>query len=173
MPVGFEETQRFNQCWLWLVLLGTTFVLVLIFAYGLIEQLVLGRPWGDRPVSDTVLVLSASAILIFQAGMLYIFYTLKLITCVTENGVRIRFYPFRSTLIPFADIQSCEARTYRPLAEYGGWGIKYGRSGKAYNISGDRGVQLVLTNGRRILIGSQRAEELATTIEKFRLPQRR
>ena len=50
--------------------------------------------------------------------------------------------------------------TYSPLAEYGGWGIKWGRSGLALNARGDRGVRLTLTDGRRVLVGSQRPEEL-------------
>jgi hypothetical protein len=36
--------------------------------------------------------------------------------------------------------------------------------GWAYNVRGNRGVQLELANGKRILIGSQRAEELAGAI---------
>jgi hypothetical protein len=65
-----------------------------------------------------------------------------------------------------AEIVSWDARTYRPILEYGGWGIRYSPFGKgwAYNISGNQGVQLELMNGKRILIGSQRAEELARTI---------
>ena len=38
--------------------------------------------------------------------------------------------------------------------------------GKAYNVSGNEGVQLELTNGKRILIGSQRADELADAIKR-------
>ena len=58
------------------------------------------------------------------------------------------------------------ARVYRPIREYGGWGIRYGKNGKAYNISGDRGVQLELQNSKPLLIGSQRADELAQTIQQ-------
>jgi TATA-box binding protein (TBP) (component of TFIID and TFIIIB) len=53
------------------------------------------------------------------------------------------------------------------LLEYGGWGIKYGRKGKAYNVSGNRGVQLVFKDGKQLLIGSQRAEELAEAISSI------
>jgi hypothetical protein len=51
------------------------------------------------------------------------------------------------------------------MREYGGWGVKYGWAGKAYNISGNRGVQLKLSNGKGLLIGSQRPEELAQAIQ--------
>ena len=38
--------------------------------------------------------------------------------------------------------------------------------GKAYNVSGNRGVQLKLSTGNGLLIGSQRPEELAQAIQE-------
>jgi TATA-box binding protein (TBP) (component of TFIID and TFIIIB) len=38
-------------------------------------------------------------------------------------------------------------------------------AGKAYNVSGNKGVQLVFKNGKKLLIGSQKADELAKAIE--------
>jgi hypothetical protein len=38
--------------------------------------------------------------------------------------------------------------------------------GKAYNVKGDRGVQLVFTDGRLLLFGSQQADELASAINE-------
>ena len=67
--------------------------------------------------------------------------------------------------IPLEDLKSVEARTYSPIREYGGWGFRYGRSGKAYNVMGNRGVQLELKSGERVLLGSQKAEDLAAAIQ--------
>ena len=167
MKPAFHEKQRFTQRWFWIVLIVVMLILATIFAYGVIEQLVYGKPWGDRPVSDTVLIVISSAVLLFSVSMIYIFYSLRLISEVRKEGLYIRFYPFRAKQICWHDIVSCEARTYKPLSEYGGWGIKYGRSGWAYNIIGDRGVQLVLGDGKRILIGSQRADELEKAIKVY------
>lgn len=105
--------------------------------------------------------------MIFIFSMLYLFYTLRLITHVDAKGIYIRFYPLPGKIIDYAEVESCIARTYRPLREYGGWGIKYGRGGKAYNISGDRGAQLVMKDGKRVLIGSQHADELSRAINKY------
>jgi hypothetical protein len=56
---------------------------------------------------------------------------------------------------------------YRPIADHGGWGIRSGRDGeRALTARGNRGVRLVLADGTRLLIGSQRPEELAETIER-------
>jgi hypothetical protein len=83
---------------------------------------------------------------------------------VDTEAVRIHFFPVWKKTIPLAEVVRWEARTYRPILEYGGWGIRYTLKGWAYNVSGNQGVQLELANGQRILIGSQRAEELAGAI---------
>jgi hypothetical protein len=60
------------------------------------------------------------------------------------------------------------ARVYRPILEYGGWGIRCGFKGaRAYNVSGNKGVQLILQNGKRLLIGSQKPDELVEAINSM------
>jgi len=91
---------------------------------------------------------------------------------VRDDGVYIRFHPIHRAFRGFLwqEIESLEARTYRPIREYGGWGIRFGAGGKAYNVSGNRGLQLTFRGGRtkHVLIGSQRAEELAMAVESAR-----
>jgi len=40
-------------------------------------------------------------------------------------------------------------------------------SGKAYNMKGNQGAQLVFKNGKRLLIGSQKPDELAEAINSI------
>ncbi len=162
----FHEEQQFRQPWVWLLLLAITLWLAGMFAHGLYTQLYLGQAWGDRPMSNTALVLSAAFSFLITAGLALLFYKLKLVTVVGPDGIYVRFFPLTSRKISFADITSCKARTYRPIREYGGWGIRYSRKGKAYNVSGNSGVQLEFRQGRPLLIGSQRTEELAEVINK-------
>jgi hypothetical protein len=73
--------------------------------------------------------------------------------------------PFTSRQITFADIEGFEARSYQPVKEYGGWGIKgWSLNRRAYNVSGNQGVELTLRDGHQIMIGSQRSQELASAI---------
>ncbi|MBI3946454.1 MAG: hypothetical protein HY321_11085 [Armatimonadetes bacterium] len=66
--------------------------------------------------------------------------------------------------IPAGEIRHVEAVSYRPLAEFGGWGIRFGMDGtRAYNARGDRGVRIETTR-RRFLVGSQRPAELAEAL---------
>lgn len=90
---------------------------------------------------------------------LIFFWTLE--TEVDSKNIYIRIKPFMNKKIPFDEIQSWTVRTYKPIREYGGWGIRWGPKGTAYNIKGDQGLQLVLINGKRILVGTQRQQELA------------
>jgi hypothetical protein len=99
-------------------------------------------------------------------GLPILMYVINLTTEVRSDGFYVRFFPLHLSSIRITpqEIKGFEACTYSPLGDYGGWGIRFGRKGKAYNISGNRGVQLELTNGQRLLIGSQRPEELVQTL---------
>ena len=99
-------------------------------------------------------------------AMLPCFWFMGLNTEVRRDGLYVRFVPFHLRYLRFGyeDLRSFEARTYSPIGEYGGWGIRgWGRE-KAYNVSGNRGVQLVFHDERRLLIGSQQADELANAM---------
>ncbi|MFE4105578.1 DUF6141 family protein [Almyronema epifaneia] len=161
----FREVQQFRQKWLWGVLLLSSAAGVLPFGYGLWQQRVWGQPWGNVPLSDTALVVANAIAVLLAVALLYFFYVLKLVTEVKADGIHIQFFPLLRRTIAFVDIQGCQVRTYRPLREYGGWGIRFGFKGNAYNVSGDRGVELAFFQGKPLLIGSQKPEELAAAIQ--------
>jgi len=73
--------------------------------------------------------------------------------------------------VPITGIVRYRVVQYRPILDYGGWGIRAGRDGeRVLNARGDRGVRLELADGSSLLIGSQRPEELAETLERARRP---
>ena len=108
-------------------------------------------PWMYALVSVVFLVLLAVL-------------TLHQTTRVGGDGVTVRFGLLYSTRIPFSDIAHAEAVTYRPILEYGGWGIRgFGRR-RALNTRGDKGVLLTRTDGSTVLIGSQKPRELLSAL---------
>jgi hypothetical protein len=163
--VTFSEVQKFRQRSLWILLVIMDLLALIFFGYGMFKQLIIGQAWGSRPLPDLALAIVGSFFLLLLAVITYIFYTLKLVTEVRNDGFSIRFFPLTHRLIPYAYIKTCEARSYLPIREYGGWGIRYGRKGKAYTVSGNLGVQLELIHEKPLLIGSQRHEELAKAIQ--------
>jgi hypothetical protein len=164
--VIFREEQRFRQLWIWLLLVFTALLGVWIFGYGMVQQMIFRKPWGNEPMSDTMLIIVAIAYFLFSGGLIWLFCAAKLVTEVRSDGLYIRFYAFHRSFhkIPLENVARFEARTYKPILEYGGWGVRWTMKGKAYNVSGNRGVRLDFKDGKHLLIGSQRPDELAQAI---------
>jgi hypothetical protein len=154
----FQEVQYFHQRWRLALLAG----LVTVFLYGCYRQVVRGEPWGNQPVSNALLVMMTLAL----AALIYWLLKMHLVTEVRDREVYVHFMLFwKPRRLPFSAILSVEPVTYRPIEQFGGRGIRRGRHGWAYTVSGDRGVQLTLAGGEQLLVGSQRPEELAAAIE--------
>ena len=117
-----------------------------------------------------------------------IFYEKQFIltTYINEEGILIRLFPFFVKWIsfPWDIISKAYIRTYRPIKEYGGWGIRHpsgmfrfniirikglrnNPNNVAYNMSGNIGLQLELINGKRVLIGTRRPVELEEVLRKL------
>jgi hypothetical protein len=162
-PVLFREVQRFRKWWLWFVIsIGPLTVWLATY-----RRYVLGEHYEKKPTPDGLMV---ALWLLIGIGLPLLFYSAKLITEVRTDGIYIRFFPFHFSFLRFAfdSIKACEARTYSPIGEYGGWGIRYGWNGKAYNVSGNQGIQLELNNGKRILIGTQQPLDFMSALHSFR-----
>lgn len=86
----------------------------------------------------------------------------RLETRIDSNAVQVRMVPFHripKTLL-WSDITNVEIVEYRPIRDYGGWGIRLGSKGTAYTVKGKYGLQITLEDGRVVLIGTQRPGEL-------------
>ena len=155
----YRETQYFRQLWLWALVLFIS----LLSLYGVFQQLILGEPFGNNPAPDSMMVVLA---IIFGLGLPLFMYMMNLTIEIRSDGLYFRFFPFHLSFhrIATEEIKGFEACTYSPIRDYGGWGIRYGRKGKAYNVSGNRGVQLELSKGKHLLVGSQKPEELVEAL---------
>lgn len=166
----FEEEQYFRQGWLWAIIGPLDLAVLALFGYGLVKQLIFGRPWGNHPMPDWLLLVFSAVMFVLILGVTWFLWRLCLKVTIDRTHLRIRFSPLVKRDIPMDMIVRHEPRTYAPIREYGGWGVRRGFSkrGMAYNVSGNRGVQLELADGQRILIGSQRPEELDRALGQAR-----
>ena len=157
--VLFVEVQRFNQWWL-RGLMGLVCVPPL---WGIYYQVILGKPFGNKPASDHALYILA-ALLLFLA--FFFLRIAKLETWITKEGMDVRFFPFHITARHYfwGDIDKVIVRNYSPIGEYGGWGLKSGSGGDTYNVSGEQGIQLVFKSGRKLLVGTNKPQEAANVL---------
>ena len=164
--VVFKEEQRFRQLWLWAIVILASIIPWL----GLIIQVILGQKLGNNPAPNWIIILIW---LVFGIGFPLFFYSIRLITEVRKDGIYIRFFPFhrKFKIFHYAEIESYAAREYKPIREYGGWGIRCRLGGMAYNVYGNKGVRLILKSKKKILIGTQKPEEFYKAISKV-IPQK-
>ncbi|NEU10323.1 hypothetical protein GZH53_18510 [Flavihumibacter sp. R14] len=159
----FNERQRFNQWWLWLILLAINATLLV----GLYNQIFNHRQFGNSPMDDSVLVIVSAFTFAFSA----LFFCFRLDTRIKDDGVYVRFFPFHLSFKHYSweSISRAAVRRYNPIIEYGGWGLRLGAFGKAYNVSGNYGLQLEFPDKGKLLIGTGKPEKLRKTLESMPL----
>jgi hypothetical protein len=158
----FQERQRFRQWWLWALLLSVD----ALFLYGVYVQIIRGGHFGTNPGSDAGLLAATGMVLLVSVIML----NFRLDSQIRKDGICFRFFPFHWAFrfYPWDKLSKSFVRQYNPIGEYGGWGLRFGMFGKgrAYNVSGNKGIQLVLTDGKRILIGTGKPDEAKAALKK-------
>lgn len=154
----FTEEQKMHQWWVHLVIYALTGVAV----YASLQQLVYKIPFGNNPAPDAMLVCFD----LFVVLLWLLFRGMKLTTQIDQNGIRVKFFPFHLQFKSYGwnEIKAVEVSKYRPLWEYGGWGIRYGFKGMAYNMEGNMGLKITFNNHKHLLIGTQNHEELKAAI---------
>jgi len=153
----FKEVQRFNQVWLWalLILLDGYIVFHLIYKPGI-------------EVTDKFGLYFPPVII---ALINILFFMLRLNTKINEEAVTAKFtlLHLKEKRFKWDEIESAYVRKYNAIKEYGGWGIKgWGFGNIAYNVSGNMGLELELKNGKRVLIGTNKPEKMNQYLEYIR-----
>ena len=114
-----------------------------------------------------------SLVLVVTLPFLLVFGLLQMTTEVTPSEVRVSFgwIPIYRRAVAITSIQRHRVVEFRPIADHGGWGIRTGRDGeRVFSARGNQGVRLELADGSKLIIGSQRSEELAESIERALRP---
>ena len=159
----FSEQQKLTQPWLWIVLSG----MPALFLWGMIRQIGFGRPFGDEPMSNLGLVMMFVLTLVVLAflGMM------RLDTVITKEGISIKYFPLHRSFRHYRwnEVSKVLVMKHSVL---GSRGMRYKRLrgshyGKVYNVFGNKGLQIELTNRRLLLIGTQRAEEIEAVLHKI------
>jgi|SRR5579863_1336358 len=153
----FQEKQIFRRPGVW----GLLSILPAGFSLLLIWQVALGHSVGERPLSTANVV----GWTLFLWLIYFRLITLKMVTNVQPGTLSVSIHGLW-TLREMAldEIGKVEIVTYDPVAEYGGYGIRLTKHGRAYIASGGRGVRLTSIKGGKVLVGSQRPGDLARAI---------
>ncbi len=166
----FREEQSFRQSFVpWLMLAG---ILVMMGSFGVAfyQQFYLGRP-ADDGAGDQELIWSSIISFVVMCAVFLFILSRILITEIWSDGIRYKFSPFVRKMkhIPLSEIASAEVSKYKPLLEFGGWGVRkrFLSRKTAYNISGRIGLRIIKQNGSQILFGTRKENEMKRAIDKM------
>lgn len=152
----YYEIQRFDKWWMKLAfLLPVAFVLATVIT---------GKTRGEGYTGFVI-----SGVLVIVLGLLFL--KAKLETRIDDAGITVRYFPFQRTYyyVKWEEIESAEVLQYRPLMEYGGWGLRYSmRNGRAFSVSGKQGLKLVLKSGSKFMIGTQNADAMREYLQALK-----
>ncbi len=162
----FREDQRFRSPFLWIPLFGATAFCCGTILWMIGRQVIQDIPFGDDAMSNSQMLVLGGMVILLDVLFLLFMASLTLQTEVTTEGLFIRFKPIhrKTRRIDMEDVVSIGAVEYRPAMEYGGWGIRYGRNGRAYNVTGNLGVRIDYSNGYHLLIGTCYPQELEAAL---------
>ena len=159
----FKEEQRFKQVWLIIILVICTIIPIISIIQKLLKE--------NKTISTKEFI--ATIVVILVAISILFFF--KLTTKIDEKGIHYQFFPFHFSmkLIPWSEISKAGIRTYFPVSEFGGWGLRGGfffnkGKGKAINVSGNIGIQLELKNGEKLLIGTLMKSEVTRVLDTYK-----
>ena len=100
----------------------------------------------------------------FVFGFMYFNWYMTLITEITNEGIKMRFIPFVKKEINWNDLKSVKIVSYG----FVGYGIRLGsKYGTIYNMNGNKGLAIELSNGKKFVIGTQKEMELKNVIGKM------
>ncbi len=155
----FKEEQSFVGTWMWYLVIGITVLTVGGTAIGLMF------------IKDSEGIIGLVISAIVTGGVVVLLYTSKLYVSMDQDHLYYRYPPFVNSekRLSKDDVKEMYVRKYKPITEYGGWGYRFRfRSGRAMNVAGNTGLQLLLKNGKRILIGTQKPEEMKQAVRRLK-----
>ena len=148
--VLYTEKQYFRQWWLWLLI-------ATLIGY-ILYKIIIEKDFGT---AKNALELTPLLLLIpFIVGL----WLINMKTEITKEGIYISFYPLllKTKFYSWDKIQNAQTKKYK-FSEFGGWGIRLG----AYNVSGNKGLEIVFKDETKLIIGTQQPEKIQSVINQI------
>jgi hypothetical protein len=158
--IDASEVYRESQNPLW------AYVLILAICLCVVPPMVaslFGTP--NVPLVFAILVTG-----ITSAIILAIMLVIGMFIEVSNENLVVRWGVFKYTILTVSlkSIRSAEVVTFSPITDFGGWGIRMGKGGWAYFMSGTQGVQVVTNENKKYIIGSDTPNLLYKVIQAKR-----
>jgi hypothetical protein len=156
--MNFSEKQTFKKGWMLLLIL---FSLGIAIAPWVVYFLQIETDIKGAIIGSTMAVLLT---------MLFLSFSLR--TRIDASGIHYQYKPFHGSErhIDWSNVTHVEVKEFSPFREYGGWGLKirgFDMNDLLLNVSGKIGIYIQTCDGRKIMLGTQKADEANAALKQF------
>lgn len=151
-----DSWKKFLSLFLFFIIISLTFI-----------QIFGGVRIGSHPAPNGLLI----GLSIISLIIVVVFFKMHLLLNITADFIEYQYFPYqlKKRRILFNDISEVYVRKYNALTEFGGWGMKYTpKNGRCFTIQGDDGLQLILNNNKKILIGIKDPDIVESSLTKIK-----
>jgi hypothetical protein len=136
--------------------------ITIVFWGTMILALVALATSGDEPHNERVL----GAIILAVVGVVIHWMLAGLTVRLYRDDMEMSLgrVPLIRKRVRYEDILDLQSVTYRPLMEFGGWGVRFRGQKKAWTARGNHAVVLHLSDGTQLYVGSDHAHRLEERI---------
>ena len=140
-----------------------------VILYGFSMQIILGKPWGDNPISDSGLIITSIFAVAVVGLTIWLLLSTKLEIRIDAKRIQYRYYPIMrkwAMLLP-DQIEEFEVKKLGFL-ERGRRGYRgfFGKE-KKLTIMGRHALKIRTADGRKVIIGTQSPEQLERAMKKL------
>lgn len=167
----FSEQQSFRQTvWIWFIVVPVAFGTSLLMVYGFYQQIILGEPWGDKPMSDPLLIGFTIGVIVIEALTIWIISSLRVTIEITADEFRYRFFEHftewktltRDDIVSFT-IDAYSLRSGRGI----GYRSQPFTKTTRMIIIPDQILTLKIKDGRTLMMSTGKKEEMERAMRRF------
>jgi hypothetical protein len=153
-----DYTESQNPSWCFILWHGITLPFIIILCLVLLTPQIVS-------ILGIVVIITALILIILLCELLPLL-VMGFFIEVDDRYLMVRMGTFRLRVLrlELKNILSVETVNFRPIRDFGGWGIRMGNNGWAYFMSGTEGVQITTTNQQKYIIGSDIPDRLVKTV---------
>jgi len=121
--------------------------------------------WDHVFETEAVGYLAGGAACIVFPVLFYLLFGRLTVGVTRDSVVAIFGVGWIGKTVPLETIEAVESVQYRPIREFGGWGIRGFGGRQAWTIRGDRAVVLHLEDERRLYLGCENPNRMQERIQ--------
>lgn len=169
--ITYSEHQSFRQVsWIWFIIIPVAFLSTLGILYGFYQQIILGEPWGNEPMSDGGMIILMLVVILTQVLVIWFVSSISLSIEITGEEFRYKFFSMFTRWNVLTPQQITDFH-FEKFTFWKGRGFGYSKNLFKKTVRMIIKPDYILTvrtkDGRTIMMSTHNKEELSRAMNKL------